>query len=93
MTYISRSERRAETEPAEERRVEVTGDPARVGPTKCSWCWAPVRRHSPEALARCEAAFTVEMNRRLAGPRTVRDVLGDGGQVSVSDFLRRGRRP
>ena len=93
MTYLSRSDRRAETEPAEERRVEVTWEPGRLGPTKCSWCRAPVRRHSPEALARCEAAFTAEMNRRLAGPRTVRDVLGDGGQVSVSDFLRRRRRP
>ena len=93
MTYLSRSDRRAETEPAEERRVEVTWEPARVGPTKCSWCRAPARRHSPEALARCEAAFAAELNRRRAGPRTVRDVLGDGGQVSVSDFLRRGRRP
>ncbi len=91
MTYLSRFDRRAETEPAEERRVEVTWEPARVGPTKCSWCGAPVRRHSPEALARCEAAFTAETNRRLAGPRTVRDVLGDGGQVGLSDFLRRRR--
>lgn len=76
MTYFSRLDRRAETEPAEERRAEVTWEPARVGPTRCSWCRAPVRRHSAEALARCEAAFRVEMNRRLAGPVRVGDLAG-----------------
>ena len=93
MTYLSPADRHAETESAEERRVEVTWESAQVGPAKCSWCGAPVRRHSPEALTRCEAALTAEKNRRRAGPRTVRDVLGEGGQVRVSDFLRCQRRP
>ena len=80
MNYFSRSDRRAETEPAEERRAEVTVESVSFrGVDRCPWCNQSTQRHRPEALARCEAAFQAHMNRRLAGPMRVRDVSARGG--------------
>lgn len=91
MTYLSRPDRRAETEPAEERAAVYPdacgrpcwdgierGAPPPVAPPTCMWCGRPVRKHRPDALARCEAAFQAEMNRRMAGPVRVRDMAGGG---------------
>ncbi len=77
MTYLSRPDRRAETEPVEERAIEtVVESLSFVRMDRCPWCGQPTRRHGPETLARCEAAFQAEMNRRMAGPVRVRDVAG-----------------
>ncbi len=72
MTYLSDPDRRAETEPAEERRVELSFVEV-YGRSPCPWCGQPTRKHGPEALTRCEAAFQARMDRRLAGPVRVRD--------------------
>ena len=86
MNYLSRPDRRAETEPAEERSVEITLEPSRVGAKRCSWCSRWVRAHSPEDLARCEemTAFRAERIRR--------EVLGEPRSIPPSELLRRGRR-
>lgn len=81
MTYVSAAARRAETEPAEERSVgttvEVTdGRLPPVGPSHCSWCGQPVRRHSAVGLALCTQAFEKATRRRAAGPLRVRDLVG-----------------
>ena len=79
MTYLSRPDRRAETEPAEERLAGPPTDWAESvlpGLGRCKWCGQVIARHSPEALSRCEAAFQAEMNRRLAGPVRIGDAAG-----------------
>ena len=85
MTYLSRPDRRAETEPAEERAVvlnleaRTTGeynDPDYVSWAKCGWCGKVVRSHSRGERDRCDAAYDAEMSRRKAGPARVRDVAG-----------------
>ena len=43
---------------------------------RCPWCGQPIRKHGLEALARCEAAFRTELDRRMAGPARVRKVEG-----------------
>ena len=74
MTYLSSTDRRAETESAEERRVEIMFEFNAGKPTVCPWCGKSARKHGPEALARCEAAFTADVNRRMAGPLRVQDM-------------------
>ncbi len=85
MTYLSRPDRRAETEPAEERTVvlnlsarttEEHNDPKYVTWAKCAWCGQKVRRHRPDELARCDAAYDAEIQRRRSGPLRVRDAAG-----------------
>ena len=77
MTYLSRPDRRAETEPAEDRELKITVESVSfVRMDRCLWCSQPIRKHGTEALARCEAAFQAEMNRRMAGPVRVRDMAG-----------------
>ena len=84
--YLSRPDRRAETEPAEERVIELIADVdegtgeitvERADFSRlehCPWCQIGVRNHSPDQLSRCEAAFQTAMNRRLSGPVRVGDV-------------------
>ena len=80
MTYLSSLDRLAETDPAEDRRVEISVSFTLRSPASlCPWCKTPSRKRSPEALARCEAAFEAAMNRRVAGP------------VRIADVARRGR--
>ena len=84
MTYLSRPDRRAETEPAEERTIRAEEraferELAEVGLRRvytCPWCGQRVRSHSPGALSGCEAALKADMNRRLAGPVRIGDVAG-----------------
>lgn len=88
MTYLSRPDRRAETEPAEERVIELIADvDDETGEItveradfsrleRCPWCQIGVRNHSPEQIALCEAAFQTAMNRRLSGPVRIGDVAG-----------------
>ena len=79
-TYVSPSDRVLESDRAEDRKVEVTIERASFGNmNRCPWCQIGVRNHSPHQLARCEAAFQAETNRRLAGPMRVRDVSARGG--------------
>ena len=84
-SYLSPSDRRAETEPAEERvvvlnlegrTIEEHDDPNHVSRAKCAWCGRTVRSHSSDGRAACDAAYDAELNRRTAGPTRVSDVAG-----------------
>ena len=75
--YLSPDDRLCESYRAEDRSAEIPVSFTLRSPASlCPWCKTPSRKHSAEALARCEAAFEAEMNRRLAGPVQVRDMAG-----------------
>ena len=85
MTYLSRPDRRAETEPAEERAVvldlaahtaEEHNDPHYTSWAKCPRCGRVARSHRPAEIARCDAAYDAEMQRRRTGPARIGDVAG-----------------
>lgn len=79
MTYLSDDDRRAEREAAEDRLAGPALDWAESvlpGLRRCAWCRQSVSRHSPEDLARCEAAFEAERNRQLSGLLRIADVVG-----------------
>ena len=85
MTYLSGPDRRAETEPAEERAVvlnlearaiEEHDDPGYISRPKCAWCGRTARSHRPDETARCDAAYDAEIQRRRAGPTRIKDVAG-----------------
>ena len=70
------ADRSAETEPLEERSIGHASLPSWDPPApveRCGWCPVPIRRHSPEALALCDAAARAAIERRRAGPLRVRD--------------------
>ena len=78
--YLSPDDRLRESDRVEDRRAEISVSFTLRSPASlCPWCKTPSRKHSAEALARCEAAFEAAMNRRVAGP------------VRVSDVARKGR--
>ncbi len=71
------ADRSVETEPLEDRSIGPTSLPSWDPPApveRCGWCPVPIRRHSPEALALCDAAPRAAIERRRAGPLRVRDV-------------------
>ena len=78
MTYLSRPDRRAETEPAEERRVEVTAERMEsYNPTaRCPRCGQPGYRHPFGTWEECQRIHAVEIRRRADGPVRVRDMAG-----------------
>lgn len=85
MTYLSRPDRRAETEPAEERAVvldllaRTTSDYDDLNyatRAKCAWCGRLVRFHRVSELSLCDAAYDAEIQRRRTGPVRIADAAG-----------------
>lgn len=75
LQHVSASDRLNETEPLEERSICLDPPIRAHAIERCGWCGLSVRRHGPEALARCEAALRAALERRRTGPTRVRDVI------------------
>ena len=78
MAYLSRTDRRAETEPAEERRVKITSERVEAySPTaRCPRCEQPGYRHPYGTWEECQRIHADEVRRRAEGPVLVGNVAG-----------------
>ncbi len=79
LSHATTLERNQETEPLEERSIRLDPPIRAHTAERCGWCGLPVRRHGPEALARCEAALRAALERRRTGPLRIRDTTRPGG--------------